>query len=45
MATYTQVESNGLFELSEEARAELQSSSYYNEDLKPSTVAEAFHSS
>ena len=40
MATYTQVETNGLFELSEEARAELSSSSYYNEDLKPTTVAE-----
>ena len=40
MATYTQVETNGLFELSEEARAELQNSSCYNEDLKPSTVAE-----
>ena len=40
MATYTQVETNGLFELSDEARAELSSSSYYNEDLKPTTVAE-----
>lgn len=40
MATFSQVESNGLFELSEEARAELAGSSYYNEDLKPSSVAE-----
>jgi len=40
MALYTQIEEHGLFELSDEARAELQSSSYYNEDLKPSTVAE-----
>ncbi len=40
MATYTQVESNGLFELSEAARTELVNSSYYNEDLKPSTIAE-----
>ena len=40
MAKYSQVERNGLFELSEEARAELVSSPYYNEDLKPTTVAE-----
>ena len=40
MAKYSQVEQNGLFELTEEARAELVSSPYYNEDLKPSTVAE-----
>ena len=40
MATYSQVERNGLFELSDEARQELASSAYYNEDLKPSTVAE-----
>ncbi len=40
MATYSQVESGGLFELSEEARAELQNSTFYNEDLKPTTVAE-----
>ena len=40
MAKYSQVEQNGLFELTEEARAELTSSSYYNEDLSPSTVAE-----
>ena len=40
MAKYSQVEHNGLFELTEEARAELVSSPYYNEDLSPSTVAE-----
>ena len=40
MATYTQVERNGLFELSEAARAELASSKYYNDDLSPTTVAE-----
>ena len=40
MATYTQVERNGLFELSEEARQELMGSPYYNEDLKPSSIAE-----
>ena len=40
MSTYTQVEKNGLFELSEAARAELASSKYYNEDLSPTTVAE-----
>lgn len=40
MATYSQVERNGLLELSDEARAELAGSSYYNEDLSPTTVAE-----
>lgn len=40
MATYSQVERNGLFELTDEARQELANSSYYNEDLAPSTVAE-----
>ena len=40
MATITQIERNGLFELTEEARAELVSSPYYNEDLSPTTVAE-----
>ncbi|MGI6766790.1 MAG: NCS1 family nucleobase:cation symporter-1 [Lentihominibacter sp.] len=40
MATYSQVERNGLFELTEETRAELASSSFYNEDLAPSSVAE-----
>lgn len=40
MATYSQVERNGLFELSDEARQELAQSSYYNDDLAPSTVAE-----
>ena len=40
MATYTQVEKNGLFELTQEARAELASSKYYNDDLAPTTVAE-----
>ena len=37
MATYSQVERNGLFELSDEARQELASSAYYNEDLKSLT--------
>ncbi len=40
MANFTQVERNGLFELTEAARAELSSSKYYNEDLAPTTVAE-----
>ena len=40
MAKYSQVEQNGLFELTEEARQELVSSPYYNEDLRPTTVAE-----
>ena len=40
MSTYTQVQRNGLFELSDEAKQELASSSYYNDDLAPSSVAE-----
>ncbi len=40
MSTYSQVERNGLFELSTETRAELASSKYYNDDLAPTTVAE-----
>ncbi|MCQ2546399.1 MAG: cytosine permease [Clostridia bacterium] len=40
MATYTQVEKNGLFELTDEARQELAASSYFNEDLAPTTVAQ-----
>ena len=37
MSTYTQVQRNGLFELSDEAKQELASSSYYNDDLAPGT--------
>ena len=40
MAKYSQTERNGLFELTAEARAELASSKYYNEDLAPTTVAQ-----
>ena len=40
MSAYTQVESRGLFELSEATRAELTSSSYYNEDLAPTSVSQ-----
>ena len=40
MATITQVEKNGLFELTDAARAELVSSKYYNEDLAPSSVSQ-----
>ncbi len=40
MSTCTQVESNGLFELTTEARAELVSSKYYNEDLAPTSVSQ-----
>ena len=40
MSTYTQVQRNGLFELSDEAKQELASASYYNDDLAPSSVAE-----
>ena len=40
MANFTQVEKNGLFELTDAARAELAESKYFNEDLAPTTVAE-----
>lgn len=40
MSTYTQVEKNGLFELTDAARAELISSKYYNEDLAPTSVSQ-----
>lgn len=40
MSTYTQVEKNDLFELTDAARAELVSSKYYNEDLAPSSVSQ-----
>ena len=40
MSTYTQVEKNGLFELTDAARAELVSSKYYNEDLAPTSVSQ-----
>ncbi len=40
MSNYTQVEKNGLYELTEEARAELSSSVYYNDDLAPTSVSQ-----
>lgn len=40
MSNYTQVETNGLFELTAAARAELASSKYYNEDLSPTSVSQ-----
>jgi NCS1 family nucleobase:cation symporter-1 len=40
MSTYTQVEKNGLFELTDAARAELGSSKYYNDDLAPTSVSQ-----
>ena len=40
MSTHTQIEKNGLFELTDEARAELVSSKYYNEDLAPTSVSQ-----
>ena len=40
MVKATQLERNGLFELTAEVRAELASSKYYNDDLSPTTVAE-----
>lgn len=40
MSTYTQVQRHGLFELTDSARQELMSSSYYNDDLAPTSVAE-----
>lgn len=38
MANYTQQERNGLYELTDSARAELSSSKYYNVDLAPTTI-------
>ena len=40
MSTYTQVEKNGLFELTDAARADLTSSKYYNDDLAPTSVSQ-----
>lgn len=40
MSTYTQIEKNGLFELTDAARAELASSKFFNEDLAPTSVSE-----
>lgn len=40
MSTYTQVERNDLFELTDEARAQLVSSKYYNDDLAPTSVSQ-----
>lgn len=40
MSTYTQVQRNGLFELSDATLQELMSSKYYNDDLAPTSVAE-----
>lgn len=40
MSTFTQVEQAGLYELTEEARAELVGSKYYNKDLEPSSISQ-----
>lgn len=40
MSNYTQVESRGLYELTDAARTELASSKYYNEDLSPTSVSQ-----
>ena len=40
MSTITQIEKLGLFELSQEAKQELATSKFYNEDLAPSSVSE-----
>lgn len=40
MSTYTQKERDGLYELTDAARAELTSSKYYNEDLQPTSIAQ-----
>ena len=40
MSQYTQLERDGLFELTEAARAELLSSKYYNEELAPTSVSQ-----
>ena len=40
MSKITQQERNGLYELTNEAKAELSESKYYNDDLAPTTVAQ-----
>ena len=40
MSNITQLERNGLFELTDQARSELSSSKYYNEDLAPTTISQ-----
>ena len=40
MSTITQLERNDLFEITEQVRAELKSSKYYNEDLAPTTLSQ-----
>ena len=40
MSNYTQVERNGLYELTESARTELASSKYFNVDLAPTSVSQ-----
>jgi NCS1 family nucleobase:cation symporter-1 len=40
MSNYTQVEKNGLYELTDEERASLTSSVYYNDDLAPTSVSQ-----
>lgn len=40
MSKYTQKERDGLYELTDSARAELTSSKYYNEDLAPTTLSQ-----
>ncbi|MCL1895069.1 MAG: cytosine permease [Clostridiales bacterium] len=40
MAEITQLQRNGLYELTDSARAELADSKYYNEDLAPTTLAD-----
>ncbi|WP_027398202.1 NCS1 family nucleobase:cation symporter-1 [Anaerovorax odorimutans] len=40
MSNYTQKERNGLYELTDSARAELASSKYYNEDLAPTSLSQ-----
>jgi len=40
MSNYSQVERNGLYELTDAARAELASSKYFNQDLAPTSVSQ-----
>ncbi|MCL1897113.1 MAG: cytosine permease, partial [Clostridiales bacterium] len=40
MSNYTQIERDGLYELTDSARAELKTSSYYNDDLAPTTLSQ-----
>lgn len=40
MSAFTQIEQNGLYELTSDTKKELTSSKYYNDDLAPTSVSQ-----